>query len=318
MIIFWSIVSLLFFSDILYSQSQSLSFHHFDDEMPHVLNDSLYSYCSFLYSKGYMNATRTDLQSKHRGYDTLRLFIESCATSSSIPGCGLPFHAFGDLDGCVADMGSNNSRWYEYREWLKSVLYLSTDSNYYCADAGSIIGSLRSPVGVGDDINAIVAVTDYLLSVNRCPDLKKSFIEDRQYIRDFEARVWRDSVHNPLLTPLDTSAVSIESIGLSILRGPQFGSVRRVAHSGGILGSLRAKRNPFSTETTLNIEVGDIVMLKLELIDILGTVVYSESKFCTDEKAEWEITGNVLPSGTLYARVSTHSGEVRTIKLIKE
>lgn len=254
-------------------------------------------------------------------YDTLKAFIELCGDSKkSFPGVGLPWHAFSSLSYCVQAMDTNNTRYLEFREWLKKVLYLSLDSNYYCADVSSMFTTFNyfTP-GRGIDYNGEAAVMDYLLNNARCPEQINSLLEGRAYLRERQVTIWRDTVKDSLKTPLDTLAISIDSIGFSILRGPQFGAVRPSSIRNGFgLSELKANRNPFKDETTLQTHIEDATVLKLEIIDLLGKSLFSESKFFVGGNIHWVVNGKSLPEGSFYARLSTHEGDVRTIKLIKE
>ena len=286
--------------------------------------DSIQEHCNHLVGVGERLSYSIVPSDKRKGYDTLKAFIESCAALDKIDGYGPPRSAFSPISSDVADMDTINSRYLELRNWGMKVLYLSQDTLYYCTDVDMISGTLghylaNGGSGRGIDVNAIVAVIDYLLNENRCPFETQSLLDSRVYIRNNQVTYWRDSVTDTLKTPLDTSAISIDSIGFSILRGPQFGAVRPSGIRNGFgLSELKANRNPFKDETTLQTHIEEATVLKLEIIDLLGKSLYSESKFFVGGDIHWVVNGKSLPEGSFYARLSTHEGDVRTIKLIKE
>jgi hypothetical protein len=244
--------------------------------------------------------------------DTLRLYIEHCAQQRG------SFHTFSDIDGAVQFMSDDNNRWLDYRTWLKKVLYLSLDSFYYCADVNSILHtfSYLRP-GQGVDWNGSIAVVDYLLQNNRCPDSKAFLLKIRKGTRDDQVQIWRDSVKDSTKTPLDTSSVTLESLNLQILRGKQFAvAPTPVGHTGNAIVSFIATKNPFSDATVLRYEIADGAALRLEIYDELSREVYSEGEGMQESGGhEIQLEGNRFSSSTYYARLSTLSGEVRTIIL---
>lgn len=251
-------------------------------------------------------------------YDTLTRFIEQCA-STTTQTYGRAWHAFLDISACVSGMSTDNDRWLQYREWLKKVLYLSSDTLYYCADAGEMISTFNYLVpGKGKDINGMVALFDYLIASKHCPSDSASLQTGRDFERGEQLRHWRDTVKDTLATPIDTSSPSIDSLGFSVLRGPEYGAVPRTDNQGyADFGALIASRNPFSEETTLETMLGDATMLRLEIFDVLGMQVYAENQFFGAGNLRWRLDGKALPKGALYARISTIGGAVRTIKLIR-
>ena len=252
-----------------------------------------------------------------KGNDTLRLFIEECGFKHYIQNYGAPWNAFDEIDGDVQGMDTANNRWLEYRGWLKKVLYLNLDTNYYCSDVNSMMTTFQYLIPEkGIDFNGHIAIIDFLLSTNRCPGIRLFLVEERNAGRKQQFEIWRDSVHDSIATPLDTSAVTIDQIGFSILRG-QNGVVANKNTIHG-LGDLIATKNPFSDQTTLEASIGDAMMLRLEIFDVLGRQLYSENRFFSAGDVKWNLDGKGLPKGSLYVRVSTIGGEVKTVKLIHE
>jgi hypothetical protein len=291
--------------------------HHQNDNLFTPTDDTemgTIEMCHHLRDTGTQLANRPQNYYKKQGYDTLKTFMESCAKVFSDS-----WHSFNDLDGCVTEMDTANIRWLEYREWLKKVLYLSDDSMYYCSDFNSMILTFVYLVpGKGVDYNGGVALIDYILEHNRCPDQTAYWLDQRKATRSHQVQIWQDTVTNSELTPLDTSVVSIDSIGFSILKGPQFGAVKAHSPNTTSFGELRASKNPFTDETTLETTITDAMMLRLEVFDVLGKQLYAENEFLLAGDVKWRLTGKSLPRGVIYVRISTIGGIVKTIKLAKE
>ncbi|MEP7235746.1 MAG: T9SS type A sorting domain-containing protein, partial [Ignavibacteriota bacterium] len=248
--------------------------------------------------------------------DTLRMYIEKCANQNE------SFRAFTELDGAVGFMNNDNDRWLDYREWLKKVLYLNLDTIYYCQDVNSILGTFAYiRLGQNQDWNGGVAVIDYLLQNNRCPYEEALLISSRKSTRDKQVQIWRDTVGaDSANKPLDTSAVTLESLDLQILKGSQFGVVSSpIGHTNNVIISLIATKNPFNDATALRYELGDGAALSLQIYDVLGKQVYSKGEGIKEPGMyEIQLGGKLFPEGAYFARLSTLSGEVKTVKLVHE
>ncbi|HEY6171250.1 MAG TPA: T9SS type A sorting domain-containing protein, partial [Candidatus Kapabacteria bacterium] len=200
----------------------------------------------------------------------------------------------------------------------KKVLYLNTDIPYYCEDVGSIIHTFYYYDSLkGDYLNGSIAIVDYLLENHRCPYLESSYIKLRKQSRDNQVKEWRDTVRDSIATPLDTSKPTLEEIGLGILRGPT-GSVAATSNKLH-LGELIATRNPFTDILELKYRLDKSAMVRLDVYDLLGKAVYSEGQ---GYKAEGEhvlsLQSKSWSSGSYYVRLSSPSGEVKTVKVVKE
>ncbi|HET9135752.1 MAG TPA: hypothetical protein VFO76_03880, partial [Candidatus Kapabacteria bacterium] len=291
---------------------------HKGGEVSFLTAEDEFDTCEVLATRGDNLSLNGDRLSYRKAYDTLRMYIEHCPFDSGRPPFGYAWRAFGSLNTCVSDMDTANDRWLEYRYWLKKVLYLNSDTAYYCADIFGLLQSFAYLVpGKGEDFNGIVSVLDFLIQNNRCPEQTKLFSEDRQNYRDRQWRAWKDN-NDTTKVPIDTAKVSIDSIGFSILRGPEFAVVRTHPLNTMNFDQLYASRNPFTDETTLETTISDAMMLRLEVFDVLGKQVYSENEFFSSGDVRWKLNGKLLPKGSLYARVSTIGGSVRTVKLVRE
>ena len=76
--------------------------------------------------------------------------------------------------------------------------------------------------------------------------------------------------------------------------------------------------NPFNSETRIFFTCAKSMTLYLDIFDLLGNKLYSDSKFSELGNNSWVIYDRSLPRGTLYARISDGFGEVKTLKLEHE
>jgi hypothetical protein len=85
------------------------------------------------------------------------------------------------------------------------------------------------------------------------------------------------------------------------------------------LSSLTSSPNPFKNETHLRFHLNRVAYTTICVYDVLGHQVWGDGKGRTYEAGDHEIgvEGASLPEGSLYARIETGFGEVRTIKLLK-
>lgn len=298
-------------NDLIISKSK-----HF---LTSIALDSSQSYCDKLYAAGHKYEFSEDSNFNRYAVDTLKLFIESCANLTDVKLCGAPWRAFGEMSPSEVDrMSTDNERWIIFRDWLKKVLYLNPDTTYYCADVSAIISTFNyiSPTR-GLDRNGEIAVMNYILKSNKCFYNNKYYQEDIDYLRSQQYHLWRDTVQDSLKTPLDTTLPTLEELGLSILRGPN-GSVHSPSTNSEILSPLTATKNPFSDETELLTTLAEPTMLRLEVFDVLGKQLISENRYCSAGVVKWLINGKSLPRSSIYARLSTTDGVVKSIKLVRE
>ncbi|HET9137225.1 MAG TPA: hypothetical protein VFO76_11345, partial [Candidatus Kapabacteria bacterium] len=92
-------------------------------------------------------------------YDTLQHYVESCAEESQ------SYRAFLALDANVQAYDQvDTARYWRYRDWLISVIYLSQNDYYYCTCLKSIAGTYQY-----DHIpNAWLGVVKYMLTIPGC------------------------------------------------------------------------------------------------------------------------------------------------------
>lgn len=253
-------------------------------------------------------------------YDTLRYGIEHCYDQKQLA----PWGYFGVIDEAVNGIveGTLDSEyWVSYREWLKGVLYLDTAWYYYCSDVNSIMHTMAYFPGHGTDFGGYISIFKYVIESGKCP---AEFFPDHDSLwrttRRDEYQFWRDTVTDTLQTPFDTTLPTIDELGLQILRGPQFGDVAvspsTVDHDAIV--TLVAKENPFTNEAVLRYTLRSTAALRLEIFDALGKRMYSDA---IGFRGAGEYTSAVpaigWSRGTYYARLSSLTGGVLTVKLIK-
>ena len=255
-------------------------------------------------------------------YDTARFAVENCASQYNP---AFPIEVdFGAATGACQYLSNDKNRWPPYREWLKKVLYLRIDSFYYCEDVMSMLSTFQYfNANRGRDNNGAIAVLQFLLDSGKCFSFFPNSIHERIAAGRREQRqAWRDTVKDSLATPFaaDTVLPSLEDLDLQILRGPQYAAVKNGFTPSTMkkLLSVSSSENPFRSETTLRFELADAEYMKLELYDLLGNNLYSDTKLCGEGNNTWHIDGKSLPHSNIYARLSTIGGEVKTIKLTRE
>ena len=247
------------------------------------------------------------------GYDTMRAYLEHCYYMDDAVGC------FGYADADNDLRPGDGSRYTEYREWLKSVLYLRVDSSWYCRDVESIIGSFHYYPGHGLYPNGAIAIERYIVGSNKCDSAKWSREIEAEFAGIYSE--WRDTVKDSLHEARpDTTIPSIDDIGLSILRGPKQAVPPSALPPGADhLALLRMSEDPFERSTELIFTVADYGLVTFELFDILGHRVRSNGIGQVLDPGEHRITitGDGLASGVYFARLTYHDGDVHSIMVRK-
>jgi hypothetical protein len=242
-----------------------------------------------------------DTELAHKEYDTLRLYIEHCATTDPDS-----YVAFIHLDGAVEDLSNDTGRFSAYRAWLVSVLYLNTTvPQYFCSCMSSIAGTYQ--VGKFNPLGYL-AVLNYLRTYHReCWNANG----DKMYAQDsaYDAQHFHDPRHLP----------SLDSMGLGFLLKQEV-----VSPSGPLpqqyFGLFTSSPNPFRQETTLEFVLNRMAYITVDVYDVLGHKVWGSDHGSTMDTGTHQvrINGAGMSSGTYYARISTGFGEVKTVKLVKE
>jgi hypothetical protein len=243
-------------------------------------------------------------------YDTLRRFVESCAKND--PDCHDVFPA---LNSAVYSYAPNDTTRYDkYRAWLISVLYLNTiDPYYFCACMIAIAGTYQ--YGGYNPINSYLAVLKYLMDFPYCNDqgLRDAYTDNVRYRHES----WLSGDRK---TPEDTTLPSLDSLGLGFLLTHNGALSPTTSHTVNGLLRVNTSPNPFAGTTNLEFELNRMAYTTIAIYDDLGRLVWGDGRGSSLEAGlhTVHIDGKDLPHGTLYARISTGFGEVKTVKLVHE
>jgi hypothetical protein len=237
-------------------------------------------------------------------YDTVRLYIEQCAASDD-----QSYRAFRSLSLAVGLMTpADTNRYNKFREWLISVIFLNRSSDYFCACIGAISGTYLHYAGYPSEI-CYLSVLNYIRHNSACAGAAN----DKEFTRD-SIYAWQhgmDPAHLP----------SLDSLGLGFLNDPNLSASPSTATIGtDVIASIQSSPNPFVGETSLRYELNRRTYVTASVYDALGRMVWGDGKGRSLDAGSHtiRIDGSTLPSGTLYARISTGFGEVKTVKLVHE
>jgi hypothetical protein len=258
-----------------------------------------YDTCAQLFKWKYYHAAPDDSLGARKQFDSLKIYVERCAASDS-----QSFRVFNGLDGAVGTYTRDTMRYINYRTWLLSVLYLNPMSEYYCNCLSSIAGTFR--FGKYNSTASALAVLDFIRHIKECWNAGL----DKEYSKDSL------DLH---MSTTDTSIPTLEQLDLGILR--IHGAVGAGKSISSIyLGSCISSPNPFLKETTLEFKLNRMAYTTIAVYDLLGRLVWGDGRGSSLEAGKHVIyfDGKDLPHGTLYARISTGFGEVKTVKLIHE
>ncbi|MBS1904960.1 MAG: T9SS type A sorting domain-containing protein, partial [Bacteroidetes bacterium] len=274
---------------------------------PRVEKPAVADSCSQWYLWTYRRPENTD--EYRMQYDTLRRFIESCANT---PGS---YHAFATLSGAAQLYDPTDTfRYARFREWLLSVLYLNTtDPLYYCTCVGVMAGTFT--FGPVNPPNAALAIWKYLIDSSNC---SKSDFQD---LYDNTVRSRHDSwLRGDTTIPEDTTLPTLDQLGLDAIRHHVSGVPNSGQLSSTYLASFTGTPNPFTKETELTYVLNRMAYVTVAIYDPLGRMVWGDGKGRSLDAGVHtiRIDGTGLPSGTLYARISTGFGEVKTVKLVHQ
>ncbi len=253
-----------------------------------------------------------------KGYDSLRYAMEHCPNFVIAPSF---FHS---IDGAVANMSNDTTRFIDYREWLKKVLYLNTqDWKYYCADVESIMFTMNYFPGRGNDVNGSLAILKYVVESGKC---MKEFFGSSDTTSSLWSRTrliqyhnWQDSVRDSIATPFDTTLPSLESLNLQILFGQDFVVHEHEVIDPSAISLLEASPNPCVNTTELHYRIRSTAALRLSVYDALGKEVYNDPiGFRPEGDYTLKLNTALWPSGSYFARLSSLVGGVVTVKIIRE
>ncbi len=251
--------------------------------------------------------------------DTLKYFIEQCFAQP------FSYQAFGYIDNAVEqiypDNITDNQRFFDLRNWLFSVLYLNTDTNYYCGDADALLTTFAYRLGSrGVDFKGEEAVEQYLIESGKCPHLVSLFQTQIKELRQQIYLSWKDTVQDSLTTPFDTTLPTLQQIGFQALLGPEYAAVHNGIIPTSVLGKIGIAPNPFIDNTVVDYTLNVPATLTVEVFNALGERVAAPvpSVFTNNGDYSLTVSGSALASGTYYVRFAVPEGEVRTIMITKQ
>jgi hypothetical protein len=294
------------------------------------------SVCAILFAAGWGNLNNYQFKP---AYDTLKLYLEHCYQERDAQA------AFTDVNAAVDGWSAGGpGRWPDYLSWLKSVLYLKMDTDWYCDDVGAMFTALQVTPDNFDNLAAREAVAKYIVSNNRCPNLQKAIATMGNASSHWRHQYWLDSIVfrfdtmqpygvyswwvdslvniDTLANPYDSTIPSLQQVDLQILLGPQNAAVQPSSPiTSQALLNAQILDNPMQDEIDFSFEMGRTALVTLDLRDILGrTVPLTYAKYQLEQPGTHEarIPAPNLPPGTYYLRITTDTGDVITLKMVKQ
>jgi hypothetical protein len=286
------------------------------------------SSCGTSFSEGYA------LQSQNvepEGYDTLKAFMENCPLYPN------SYQGFTMIGGAVASWGAGGTgRWPDFLTWLKQVLYLNTDTNWYCNDVDQMITAEQG------NAPAVMSICQYIIGSGKCPQFFDAFFAQvNQDAINTRHRSWLDSLYklyppqypnsgyqmnqDTLAHPFaDTAVPTLYQDSLEILMGPQFAGVQANSPSpitSQALLSALLLENPMQDEIDVSYQMSRTALVTMELRDVLGrSVPIANAKYQLEQPGSHQVAipAPYLPQGIYYLRITTDVGDAITLKLVKE
>jgi len=249
------------------------------------------------------------------GYELFKQYFESCAYLKS---SYTYFLNVSSMNGCRSQ---DNTRYEEFRDWLKKVLYYNLDTDYYCADVREMLSTFAWFNDLrGHDRRGALAVLTFLVKENRCPSLT-AYYDTLVIPSTWHALYlsWSDTVADPDHSVFDSTLPSLEDLGLAILRAkPSEVKHFNDAVMGPLVFNLYSTPNPFTSETRISFTCRESCALNFEVLDLLGKKVYDGGKHLFSKGSNTIIIpGKGIPNGLLYGRFVLPDGSASTIKLRK-
>jgi hypothetical protein len=294
--------------------------------------DDSMSYCDSLLNRGALLLNDGECKTS---YDILKRFMEQCPTymgghyNSGVGAVSMFPHITAAVSCWTA---GGKERWPQYLEWLKSALYLNTDTTWYCVDVQQMLSAEQNNLDAG------LAIVQYVISTKRCIDdswvtryvngmkqKHQAWLDSLEvdFATKYGFNAWQDSVINAdtLAHPFDSTYASIDDYGLTILRGLQYAStVHYKDLPSTALLNVRVSENPFDATISVSVEMQREALVTMELRDMLGRQVpleYGNYQLMPQGTETSTFATGDLPAGTYYLRVTTDLGEVRTLRLVK-
>lgn len=253
-----------------------------------------------------------------KGYDTLRYLIEQCPYGLGVA------NKFSEVTSNVAeliDRGQETSE--NYREWLKSVLYLNPDSIYYCMDAMEIAVSYllddKKSIIYGDEA---ATVYRFLADSAQCFFMRDYILSEITNLARYnQYKIWKDTVADSIATPFNPGYTTLEALDLTILRGFKNGvsaDITKPLQRNPISEAIVIP-NPIKDEMELRYKLTEGALVKIEICDALGKQMYSMAQGYKPKGDNLQhFDTRTWSSGSYYIRITTLGGEVKTVKVVKE
>ncbi len=269
----------------------------------------------------------SDQQAWQMLYDSGKKFVETCYDDPVVTDVFSDIgNAVGYLQGLDTNLGP------KYRQWLESVLYLNTTNPYYfcvCVQQISytVSGYALASGDTGETLgwkgqNCTLAVLAWLMRNTNC-DAQHLLWGEYKATRNSQRESWL----NDTTVPYDTTLPPLSSLGgldTLLAKHFQFAWVPSGGDFGKHVASYSVSENPLHEATTLHFAITDAEYVRVEVFDILGYNTPCPSLQKTGEGL-FEPGPHQIPidfsrcaSGTYYLRITLGTGEVRTIKLVKE
>lgn len=244
-------------------------------------------------------------------YDTAKTVVEQCHGIMKTHGM------FSYLTGSNSMRNNDPNRYPEHLQWLKKVLYYDPDSVYYCADVYGMVGALQYFDSLrGNYYEGKLSIVLFMRDSAHCGHRYKLLDTTAKTLMAALYEKWRDTVTDSTATPFNPHIPSLEELDLTILRGPQHGSAPM---QDPRIGSIAAYPNPVANEVTLSYTLAKSALVRIDVFDPLGRSVYASGEgFKQQGNHSLTLSAGDWTAGAYYIRLSTPSGEVRTVKVIKE
>jgi hypothetical protein len=316
------------FSEVVCS-SGLITKHLGDNKTLSLPDTDNYSVCNYLSEEAYGDLNNYIFQDS---YDTFKLYITNCyqQADSSVP--------FSSINAAASGASTHWPEiWSDYLAFLKQVLYLNSDTPWYCEDVTSMMTALQV------DEPAKLSALQYILQSGRCPELASALQRYYQGASNGRHQNWLDSVigkydtvqpygiyswwldsmvnKDTLAHPYDSAIPSLQQVGLEILLGPQAGVQPSSPITSQALLSAQLLENPMKDEIAISYQMGRTALLTTELRDVLGrSVPIANAKYQLEQPGSHQaaIPAPNLPQGTYYLRITTNAGDAITLKVAKE
>ncbi len=289
-----------------------------------LLVDTTENPCSASFLAGYILESQDE---EPAGYDTLRAFLENCPLWTD--GVSHSWQAFSTILGAAPQDGG----WPGFLAFLKNVLYLNPDSNWYCGDVDDMLTAEQA------NDAAIMSICQYIIQSGKCPQFASVFAQINSDALSGRHTHWIDSLltlyplsfvyrydsinADTLAHPFaDTAVPTLFQDSLEILMGPQYAGVQQNAPiTSQALLSAQLLQNPINNEIDVSYQMGRNALVTMELRDVLGrSIPLSYAKYQLEQPGSHNasISAPNLPEGTYYLRITTDVGDAITLKIVKE